>query len=91
MMSENAFKVYIDDGCMLSNEQLQAALDQFTKILKRRQDAEREELRIKLMENLQKAIGDILHNGFQLTIQNADYPDLYAKFCPDDIYHIEMK
>lgn len=47
------------------------------------------------MGNLQKAIGDILHNGFQLTIKNTDrdeddgYDEVY--FEPEDIYSIEIE
>lgn len=56
-----------------------------------RERIKRDELRVQLMENLQKAIGDILHNGFCLTIQNTDVPDSYANFAPDEIYHIEIE
>jgi hypothetical protein len=47
------------------------------------------------MENLQKAIGDILHNDFSLTIKNTernheydDYDEVF--FDIEDIYSIEM-
>lgn len=57
--------------------------------------ARREGLRQELMENLQKAIGDILHNGFTLTIENTDADSLddygCVMFDPDEIYHIEIK
>lgn len=57
--------------------------------------ARREVLRQELMENLQKAIGDILHNGFNLAIKNTecdpeydDYVEVF--FEPEDIYSIIM-
>lgn len=61
-----------------------------------KQQERREHLRHKLMENLQKAIGDILHNGFDLFIQNTElnpdedeYTAVY--FDSEDIYHIEIE
>lgn len=56
--------------------------------------ARREGLRQKLMENLQKALSDILHNDFALCIENTDrsendeYKEVYLG--PKDIYHIEI-
>ena len=56
--------------------------------------ARRGALRQELMENLQKAIGDILHNGFTLTIENTkrDCHDDYGcvVFDPDETYSITM-
>ena len=43
------------------------------------------------MGNLQKAIGDILHNGFNLMIENVENPNWAVKFLPDEIYHIEIE
>ena len=55
----------------------------------------REGLRQELMGNLQKAISDILHNDFTLSIKNTernheydDYDEVF--FEPEDIYSIEM-
>ena len=57
--------------------------------------ARREGLRQELMINLQKAIGNILHNGFNLAIKNTecdpkydDYVEVF--FEPEDIYSIVM-
>lgn len=60
-----------------------------------RERIRRNELKPKLMENLQKAIGDILDNGFTLTIQNdeRDCHDDYGCviFSPDETYSIEIE
>ena len=57
--------------------------------------ARREVLRQELMKNLQKAIGDILHNGFELSIKNIernheddDFDEIW--FDPKDIYSISI-
>lgn len=88
---ESYLQKVISEGRSLYTEQLEQAISELTKEFKRRKEAEREKLRIELMKNLQKAIGDILHNGFCLTIQNTDVPDSYANFAPDEIYHIEIE
>ena len=53
--------------------------------------ARREALRQELTGNLQKAIEDILHNGFNLMIENVDNPNWAVQFLPDESYHIEIK
>jgi hypothetical protein len=47
------------------------------------------------MGNLQKAISDILHNGFTLLITNTELDPDEDEFCavcfdPEDIYSIKM-
>ena len=55
----------------------------------------RDALRRELMENLQKALSDVLHNGFSLAIENIE-KDLHDRyrcviFDPDEIYSIEIE
>lgn len=95
MMNTTSFNHYIDDSIIMSNTQLETAINKFSEILKKRKEIEREELRQKLMGNLQKAIGDIVHNGFALTIRNTEldpyeYEDIAVYFNPEDICSIEM-
>ena len=81
---------------LLNDTELQALADKCQKLIADRERIKREELRQELMENLQKAIGDILHNGFTLFIQNTDL-DLEEDECtavyfdPENIYHIEIE
>lgn len=80
---------------LLTNDELEALALRCKNLIEDRQRAEREELRHELMGNLQKAIGDILHNGFSLYISNTERnendgcEDVY--FEPEDIYHIEIE
>jgi len=57
--------------------------------------ATRDALRRELMENLQKALSDILHNGFSLTIENTEkeWSDRYrcVIFDPNEIYSIDIE
>lgn len=76
---------------LLNNEELEALAFKCEELIKDRERIKREELRQELMENLQKAIGDILHNGFNLMIENVDNPNWAVQFLPDEIYHIEIK
>lgn len=95
MMNTTSFNHYIDDSILMSNTQLETAINKFSEILKKRKEIEREELRQKLMENLQNALSDILHNGFTLTIENTDRDchDDYGcvVFDPDEIYSITIE
>lgn len=80
---------------LLNNDELRALADKCQNLIADRERVKREELRQELMENLQKAIGDILHNGFALYIKNAERneddgcEDVY--FETEDIYHIEIE
>ena len=81
---------------LLNDTELQALADKCQELIADRERIKRNELRQELMKNLQKAIGDILHNDFCLTIKNTEcdpeYDDYYAVyFNPEDIYSIEVK
>lgn len=81
---------------LLNDTELEALANKCQQLIADRERIKRNELRQKLMENLQNALSDILHNGFSLTIKNTernheydDYDEVY--FDPEDIYSIEMK
>ena len=81
---------------LLNDAELHALADKCNNLIADRERVQREKLRHELMENLQKAIGDSLHNGFSLYIQNTeldpdetDYTAVY--FDSEDIYHIEIE
>ena len=81
---------------LLNNTELRALADKCQNLIADRERIQREELRQELMGNLQKAIGDILHNGFTLYIQNTELnPDedecTAVYFDPEEIYHIEIE
>ena len=76
---------------LLNNQELEALALKCEELIKDRERIKREELRQELMENLQKAIGDILHNGFNLMIENIENPNWAVRFLPDEIYHIEIE
>ena len=80
---------------LLNDAELQALANKCQKLIADHQRIAREELRQELMGNLQKAIGDILHNGFCLTIKNVerDPDDDYDEVCfvPEDIYSIDLE
>ena len=79
---------------LLNNEELEALADKCKNLIADRERIKREELRQELMGNLQKAIGDILHNGFALMIENTErgcLDDDCVVFDPGDIYSIIME
>lgn len=76
---------------LLNETELEALAELCQARVEGKKKARREALRQELMENLQKAIGDILHNGFNLMIENVDNPNWAVQFLPDEIYHIEIK
>ena len=87
---------FLKDGRGLHTESLEYVISELTKELENRKKIKREALRQELMGNLQKAIGDILHNDFCLTIKNTEYDPEDDDYCevyfnPDDIYSIEIK
>lgn len=80
----------------LSEIELETLAEACQERAKEKRKARREVIRQELMENLQKAIGDILHNDFALTIKNTERNHVYddwdeVYFEPEDIYSIEMK
>ena len=92
---EAYLRKFLENGRGLHTENLEYAISELTKELENRKKNEREKLRQELMENLQKAIGDILHNDFYLIIKNTerdhksdDYDEII--FDPQDIYSIEI-
>jgi hypothetical protein len=86
---------FLEEGRSLYTRDLEFAIANLTEELENRKKNEREKLRQELMGNLQKAISDVLHNDFILTIKNTernheddDYDEVY--FDTDDIYSIDM-
>lgn len=80
---------------LLNDTELQALANKCQNLIADRERIKRNELRQKLMENLQKAIGDILHNDFCLTIKNTETDPIYDDcrevcFDPEDIYSVEI-
>ena len=81
---------------LLNETELEALAEVCQARVEGKKKARREALRQELMGNLQKAIGDILHNDFTLFIKNTELnPDEYkytaVYFNPEDIYHIEIE
>lgn len=80
---------------LLNDAELRTLTDRCQNLIEARERIKREGLRQELMGNLQKAIDDILHNGFSLTIENTerDCHDDYGcvMFDPDEIYSIEIE
>ena len=81
---------------LLNDTELQALADKCQKLIADRERIKRNELRQELMGNLQKAIGDILHNGFTIQIINTELdPDedecTAVCFNPEDIYSIKIE
>lgn len=81
---------------LLNDAELRALADKCQNLIADRERIQREELRQELMGDLQKAIGDILHNGFSLYIQNTELnPEedecTAVYFDSEDIYHIEIE
>lgn len=76
---------------LLNETELEALAEVCQARVEGKKKARREALRQELMGNLQKVIGDILHNGFNLTIENVDNPNWVVQFLPDENYHIEIE
>lgn len=81
---------------LLNDTELQALANKCQQLIVDRERIKRNELRQELMENLQKAISDILHNNFSLSIKNTecdpeydDYTEVF--FEPEETYSIEIK
>ena len=96
MSSNSYFDTLFDMTTLLNDAELRALADKCQNLIADRERIKREELRQELMENLQKAISDILHNGFTITIRNTeldpnetDYTAVY--FNPEDIYSIKIE
>lgn len=81
---------------LFNDTELQALANKCQQLIANRERIKRNELRQELMENLQKAISDILHNNFYLTIKNTERDHKYDDydeviFDPKDIYSIEIQ
>lgn len=76
---------------LLNEVELEALIISCQTRVEEKKKARREGLRLELMKNLQKAIGDILHNGFNLTIENLDNPNWVVQFLPDETPNIEIE
>lgn len=81
---------------LLNDTELQTLAYKCQQLIADRERIKRKELRQELMDNLQKAISDVLHNGFSLIIRNTErnpeYDDCDAVyFDTDDIYSIEIE
>ena len=76
---------------LLDNQELEALAFKCEELIKDRERIKREELRQELVGNLQKAIDDILHSGFSLTVENLDNPNWAVKFLPDESPNIEIE
>ena len=91
LKSKSQFDSLLAMTALLNNQELEALAFKCEELIKDRERIKREELRQELMGNLQKAIGDILHNGFNLMIENVENPNWAVRFLPDEIYHIEIE
>ena len=76
---------------LLNDAELRALADKCQNLIADRERIKREELRQELTGNLQKAIDDILHNGFSFSIENLDNPNWVVKFLPDESPNIEIE
>lgn len=88
----NTFEQMSAMTAVLSDEELSALVAKCEERIKNNERIKRDKLRQELMESLQKIMGDILHNGFNLLIENKKYFNSAVTFSPDDdLYHIEIR
>lgn len=90
LKSKSQFDSLLAMTALLNNEELEALAFKCEELIKDRERIKREELRHELMGNLQKVIGDILHNGFNLTIQNEDNYEYMCFLFPDQNFSIDL-
>ena len=90
LKSKSQFDSLLAMTALLNNQELEALAFKCEELIKDRERIKREELRQELMGNLQKAIGDILHNGFNLTIQNEDNYEYMCFLFPDQNFSIDL-
>lgn len=96
MPSNSYFDTLSDMTTLLNDAELRALTDKCQNLIVDRERIKREELRQELIENLQKAIGDILNNGFTLAIKNTECDPDFDAYCevyfePEDIGSIEIE
>ena len=89
--SNSYLDMLFDMTNLLNDAELHALADKCQNLITDRERTKREELRQELMGNLQKAIDDILHNGFSFSIENLDNPNWAVKFLPDESPNIEIE
>lgn len=91
---EAYLREFLENGRGLHTKSLKYVISELTKEFENRKKNEREALRQELMNNLQKAISDILNNNFTLAIENSDRDchDDYGcvVFDPDEVYSITI-
>lgn len=76
---------------LLNETELEALAELCQARIEEKKKARREALRQELTKNLQKALEDIVYNGFNLTIENLDNPNWVVKFLPDESPNIEIE
>lgn len=94
--SNSQFDSLLAMTAMFNDTELQALANKCQSLIADRERIKREELRQKLMENLQNALSDVLHNDFALIIQNTKLNPEEDECCAvcffdsEDVYSIEM-
>lgn len=75
---------------LLNETELEALAEVCQARVEGKRKARREALRKELTENLKKAIGDILLNGFCLTVQNEDNYEYMCFLSKDQDFSINL-
>lgn len=91
----NDFDCIIRSLNLLNETELEALAEVCQARAEGKKKARREGLRLKLIENLQKALSDIIHNDFTLVITNTELDpekdECYGVcFNPGDIYSVKV-
>lgn len=89
--SNSQFDSLLAMTALFNDDELRALADECQNLIADREHTRREELRQELTGNLQKAINDIVHNGFNLRIENLDDPNWVVRFLPDESPYIEIE
>jgi len=89
--SNSTFDSLLAMTALCNDAELRALADKCQNLIADRERIKREELRQELLGNLQKAIDDVLHNGFSFSIENLDNPNWAVKFLPDESPNIEIE
>jgi len=89
--SNSTFDSLLATTALCNDAELRALVAKCQNLITDRERIKREELRQELMGNLQKAIDDILHNGFSFSIENLDNPNWEVKILPDETPNIEIE
>lgn len=90
-LNNSNFDRLINSLNSLNETELEAFAEVCQARVEGKRKARREALRQELMENLQKAIGDILRHKFHLKIENISDPEWMIQFNPNETYRIEIK